>query len=180
MTEEQIIQEAMKAVPNYLASLRRTRPFDIMCCVKHWELPVIERLFRDQYNLKKYDTLSREKKRALENAQAHFEPKLIELTMPIKDKYMRERKLLEINSTTAKAMLCSVFADIGINIGVECQRYRAKLWIPILKNRYIQMYFRYKDLAKPELLDDMLKAVDDLRSALVRLGPGACVKIGNK
>jgi hypothetical protein len=42
------------------------------------------------------------------------------------------------------------------------------------------MYFRYKDLAKPELLDDMLKAVDDLRSALVRLGPGACVKIGNK
>ena len=178
MTEEQIIQEAMKAVPGYLESLRKTRVFDIMCCVKYWELPVIERLFREQQKLRKFDKLSREQQQALERARAYFEPKLIERTRPIQDKYMRERKLLELNATTAKAILTSVFADIGINVGVECQKFRAKLRVPILKNRYIQMYYRYKDLAKPELLDDMLKAVNDLRGALARLGPGACVKIG--
>ena len=180
MTEEQIITEALKATKGYIDNLRKTGVFDVMRCVKYVELPVIERLFREHHNLKKFDKLTREQRLDLEQVQAYFEPKLIERTMPIKDKYMRERKLLEINSTTAQAMLSSFFADNGINVRIECQQYRAKLWVPILKNRYIQMYFRYKDLAKPELLDDMLKAVDDLRSALARLGPGACVKIGNK
>lgn len=49
--------------------------------------------------------------------------------------------------------------------------------VNVAKGRYLRMYVRYRDLSDPDLMDKVLSAVADLKDVLVRLGPGACVKI---
>ena len=50
ISDEAIIAEAMKAVPDYLAGIRDTGDFNVAVCV-HRELSALEKLFKKSLNL---------------------------------------------------------------------------------------------------------------------------------
>lgn len=177
MTENEIIEEALKAVPEYMATIRMSGVFDVDRCVRHYEFKEIEKLFRQEKGLPRLSPLSVQQKAELERIQAYFAGRLTERTQEIKQRYLKGRKVREINAITAKALITSAFADAGMEAKVSAQRYRACVMVNVAKGRYLRMYVRYRDLSDPDLMDKVLSAVADLKDVLERLGPGACVKI---
>lgn len=178
MTEEQIIDEALGAVPEYLATIRTSGVFDVDRCVRKYEFAVIERLFRREKGLdtSRLTTLSAQDRAALRRIQDHFAERLTERTREIRQRYLQERRVREINAITAKALITSAFADAGMNASVSGQRYRACVTATLAGGRRLRLYVRYRDLSDPGLMERVLRAVADLEDALGRLGPGACVK----
>ena len=113
---------------------------------------------------------------ALRRIQDHFAERLTERTREIRQRYLQERRVREINAITAKALITSAFADAGMNASVSGQRYRACVTATLAGGRRLRLYVRYRDLSDPGLMERVLRAVADLEDALGRLGPGACVK----
>ena len=90
----------------------------------------------------------------------------------------KAEKIKAINGITAKSIISAAFAEAGYKVSIDVQCYRARVSVPILKGRRLRLYIRYRDLGKPDLMQGVLTAVEDLTDALTRLGPGACIKNG--
>ena len=178
MTEIEIIEEALKAVPEYMAKIRTSGVFDVEYCVRHYELREIEKMYRKEKGLQRLTPLSSGQKAALQRIQEHFMPGLMERTSEIKQRYLKGRKVQEINSITATALITSAFADAGMAVTVTPQRYRALVVVRLFKDRVLRMYVRYRDLSDLELMETVVGAVRDLRASLEKLGAGACVRNG--
>ena len=187
MTEDEILGEALGAIPEYLERIRQTGRFDLEECVR-LELGRIEKLCKGRrgrtpvpnvprpFSFRRDEAAAKAERTALEALLAHFRGILTERTIPVRDRYLRSRKVSEINAITAKALITSAFADAGMNASVSGQRYRACVTATLAGGRRLRLYVRYRDLSDPGLMERVLRAVADLEGALGRLGPGACVK----
>lgn len=184
MTEDEILDDALRAVPEYLATIRHTGLFDLERCVD-LAFKRIENLFRRGREPRPSDMPRRHfavklaaDRAEMDAALAHFRPILTGRIIPIRLKYIQERKVSEINAITAKSVLVAALNEAGFDAEVTGQRYRARVVIPVLKGTRLRFYVRYKDLNREDLLDGIVQAVRDLKDALVRLGPGAAVGNG--
>lgn len=188
MTEEEVLEDALSVVPEYLARIRQTGQFDLADCVA-LELRRIEFLFRHRRNrvrvpnltipklFSKYGEEAKAEQKALNQILAHYKELLTERTIPIRDKYLRGRKVSEINAITAKAIIAGRMQEAGYDDAeITGQRYRARVEVPIGKCNRVRFYVRYKDLTNEERLNEAVSAVGDLKNALERLGYGATVK----
>lgn len=174
LTGREIIDEAMQAVPEYLADIRSTGLFDLDACVRREERR-IQRLYKKNCGIRDHMPVSKQDIQAMDALCAHFEPQLRELTAEIQRKYLKGRKLSKINETWAKAIIPEPFKRAGIPVKVIGQRYRAKVVATLPGGTPVRFYVRYKELGKEGLLDDLLTAILDLKDALGRLGYGAVV-----
>lgn len=174
LTEQEIIEEALRAVPEYLANIRATGQFDLNACVRR-ECRRIQTLYKKHRGIRDYMPVSKQDMQAMDALCAHFEPRLRELTAEIQRKYLKGRKLSKINETWAKAIIPEPFKRAGLPVKVTGQRYRAKVVVTLPGGTPVRFYVRYKELGKEGLLDEFLTALLDLKNALERLGYGAVV-----
>ena len=169
MTEAEIVADALKAVPDYLATIRATGEFRLQDCMK-WELDRIKRLFRASRG-----PLGRRDIDEMDLVLAHFETLLPDATRPRMQRYLRGRRISDIYATRARNLITGLFADAGLEAGVTGQRYRARVETALSPDTLLRFYVRYRDLADKEAMNGTLKAVLDLRDALGRLGSGTAL-----
>lgn len=174
MTEEEIVGDAMRAVPDYLATIRDTGDFRLERCVG-FELGRIRKLFRESRARALPPSPAKVNLNELDIVLAYFEPLLRERTLPVMQHYLKGRRVSEINAAAARAILSGAFGGAGLDAEVTGQRYRARVDVKIRPGTVLRLYVRYRDLAKEGIVGDTLKAVLDLKDALTRLGPGASV-----
>ena len=187
MTEEEILNDAMKAVSDYLERIRQTGQFDLDRCVD-LELKRVEYLFKHRRNrpvrpnlprrlfVKKDEDIARKEIQALDAVLAHFKGPLTERTKPIQLRYIQGRKISSINAVSAKAIITPKLKAAGFDGLVIGQRYRARVEVPVTKTNQIRFYVPYKDLNWDEKLDEMIGSIRQLQELLEKLGTGAVIE----
>lgn len=174
LTEDEIIDEGLRAVPEYMERIRPSGVFNLENCVKA-EIKRVEQLYKSSLGIRQYAPMTKSQLQEMDAFTAHFVPKLTERTSTIQQRYMQQRRVSQINAVTASALIPEEFRKAGLKAEVFGQRYRAKVIVP-LAGTSVRFYVRYKDLGREGLMDDVIKAVLDLKDALNRLGYGAVVK----
>ena len=189
MTEEEILKEALKAVPEYLERIRQTGQFDLKECIR-LEQGRIEKLFKSRrgrpsvpnmprpLSFRRDEATAKAEKAALESLLAHFNGILTERTCLVQDRYLRSRRVSEINSIAAKATITARLKEAGYESVVTGQRYRARVEVQVAKGYRLRFYVNYKDINREGLLDGMAGAVGRIREDLESLGHGAVLKKG--
>ena len=176
LTEDEILTEALRALPEYLADIRVSGVFSPESC--------LNRCFRRIRNL-----LPEPEEKGLHGPDprvrkdmeadlvcAHFEPMLRERIDSVHRQFLREHAVRKLHATTAIAIIQSTFEKVGLQAEVSGQKYRAKAEVALPGGPTVRFYVRYKDLQKEGLADDLVKAVLDLKDAFLRLGPGAVIR----
>lgn len=175
MEENEIIEEALKAMPTYMAGLRPMGKFDLHHCVE-WLLKRVERILRAEMGIRSNAPLSRQHRQELDLALAHFEGPITERVLPIQQSYMKSRMLADINATTAKAALSAAFKTAELKAVITPQRYRAKVAVPLGDKLSLRFYVPYKSLADASALQDKIDAIRQMQDAATRLGYGVVLK----
>lgn len=173
LTEEEVISEALRAVPDYLESIRTTGVFQLDKCVA-LETKRIEKLYKKGIDIRQYSPMEKITFQNRNSFMAHFIPILTERTLPIQQRYMQQRRVSQINAITASALIQEGFKKVGLTAQVIGQKYRAKVVVPLMGTS-VRFYVSYKDLKREGLMDDIIKAVLDLKDAINRLGYGCVV-----
>ena len=189
MTEDEILGEALGAIPEYLERIRQTGRFDLEECVR-LELGRIEKLFRGRRgrpvvpnmprprSFRRDEATAQEEKTALEALLAHFRGKLMQRTILVRDRYLRSRRVSEINAIAAKAVITARLKEVGYESDVTGQRYRAKVEVLLAKGYKLRFYVYYKNVNREGFLDGVIRAVCRIREDLESLGHGAVLKKG--
>ena len=175
MTEKEIIGDALKAFPEYIATIRATGQFDMDKCLDY-ELRRVDVIFRREMGLRPYSPLDKSERAEREQYFAHFIPLLREATQPLMHRYLKGRRVQAINATMAKAVVTTALSGAGLKATVEGQRYRAKVVLQHTPHSQLSFYVRYKDLQEDGFMDGIIQAIADAREALSRLGEWAQVK----
>ena len=170
LTEEEIIRDALRAVPEYLESIRASGVFRLEKCVEE-ETRRLEKLYRTGKGIRQYLPLSKKELADMEAFTAHFIPILTERTLAVQQRYMKQRRISEINAITARELISAGFRKAGLTAEVTGQRYRAKVVVSLPAGN-LRFYVRYKDLGREGIMDDVVRAVLDLKDAVTRLGQG--------
>ena len=189
MTEDEILGEALGAIPEYLERIRQTGRFDLEECVR-LELGRIEKLFRGRRgrpvvpnmprprSFRRDEATAQEEKTALKALLAHFRGKLMQRTILVRDRYLRSRRVSEINAIAAKAVITARLKEAGYESEVTGQRYRAKVNVLLAKGYKLRFYVYYKNVNREGFLDGVIRAVCRIREDLESLGHGAVLKKG--
>ena len=189
MSEDEILGEALGAIPEYLACIRQTGQFDLEECVR-LELGRIEKLFKSRrgrpvvpnlprpFSFREDEAAARAERAALEALLAHYRGTLTERTIPVRDRYLRSRKVSEINAIAAKTVITARLKGAGYESEVTGQRYRARVEVPVAKGYKLRFYVYYKDVNREGVLDRVIRAVDPIREGLESLGYGVVLKRG--
>ena len=175
MTEAEIIKEALRAVPEYTPLIRQTGEFDLDKCVD-MELRRLSRLYKESHGSKIYAPLDRKTRQDLDAVLAHFAPLLRDATVPLRQRYLKGRRVQQINATSAGALIKAAFSQAGFKAQVKGQRYRAKVEIPITPKTSLFFYVRYRDLGTEGIMDGIVNAVRDLQQNVQRLGSEVTIK----
>jgi len=189
MSEEEILAEALGAIPEYLERIRQTGRFDLEECVR-LELGRIEKLFKGRrgrtpvpnmprpFSFRRDEAAAKAERTALEALLAHFRGILTERTIPVRDRYLRSRKVSEINAITAKAVISARLKEAGYECEVTGQRYRARVVVPLARGYRLRFYVYYKNVCREGFLDGVAGAVGRIREDLESLGHGAVLERG--
>lgn len=192
MTEEEVLQYALMAVSGYRERIRQTGKFDLDECVA-LELKRVEELFRKRRDKPKLQRpafsllrlFSREKNPAHNQEQeqerinevvAHYMPLLRERTVPLQQRYFRDRKISEINAVSAQAIINAKMQKFGLKATLTGQRYRVRIHAPLGKVNRLRFYVSYKDIHNDERLDEVVAALRQMQEAMDKLGSGAVVE----
>ena len=189
MTEDEILGEALGAIPEYLERIRQTGRFDLEECVR-LELGRIEKLFRGRRGrlvvpnmprpqcFRRDEAAAKIEKATLEALLAHFRGTLTQRTIPVRDRYLRSRKVSEINAITAKAVITARLKETGYESEVTGQRYRAKVEVRVARGYTLRFYVSYKNVNREGFLDGVIQTVGRIQTDLESLGHGAMLKKG--
>ena len=189
MTEDEILDEALGAIPEYLERIRQTGRFDLEECV-HLELGRIEKLFRGRRGrlvvpnmprpqcFRRDEAAAKIEKATLEALLAHFRGTLTERTIPVRDRYLRSRKVSEINAITAKAVITARLKEAGYESEITGQRYRARVEVRVARGYTLRFYVSYKNVDREGFLDGVIQAVGRIQADLESLGHSVVLKKG--
>lgn len=175
MTEEEIVCEALKAVPEYLERIRGTGVFELKDCVR-MELKRVENLYRDEHRPRLFYPKNGLDLGVLDTLLAHFEPILTQRTIPLRTKYLQSRMVSQIRFATAKPIIHDALKEAGLTGSISPQRYRARVDLDITPNTVLRFYVLFRDIGKEGVMEENIRAAIDIRNALARLGNGAALK----
>ena len=174
MTEDEVTNEGMKAVRDYLEVIRKTRDFRLEECVRR-EMWGVEMLFRRACGLRPRDAMSEGQAAEWEQIRSHYLPLFTELTLSLQRDYVKASKLSRMNATTVRAIIPGAFSRVGLTATVTGQLHRALVEVTLPTSR-VRFYIRYKDLEREGVMEDVVKSVLDLKDAMTRLGYGTVVR----
>ena len=175
LTDEELIEEAMKAVPDYLEMIRSTGNFDLGACLGK-EFGRLESLFKAKHGIRSLFQADPDERAEIDAVEFHLRPILTEKTRDIQQRYLQSRKVSQINGVTAKALIGAAFREAGLQADVTAQRYRARVEVRMPSGHMVRFYISYKKLKEEGVLEGCLEAVQKLMEGLTQLGYGAAIK----
>ena len=182
LTDEEILADALRAVPDYLSDIGKDGDFSMETCMKRCigrvkELykrsagPIVWPNFRTNAR-----TLAPEQVEDLTRVCVRLDAPLRARIEPVRQRFLKKRAVYRINRTTAASLIPSAFEEAGLQAVVTGQQYRARVEMSLPNGNHLRFYIRYKDMMKDGFMDDVVRAVTDLRDALSRLGGPVSLK----
>ena len=169
MTEDQVLERVARSIPGYLSGLREYhRDFDPAKCVEA-QVFELKELYKESRGLGPYGTFTIRDLHKLDALIGHFTPLMQEQARVAGQAYRKEQIVWMINGSTAQALLVPAFEQAGLTAEVTLQRYRAKVTVG-LGGRSVRFYVGFKAMAREGTVEDLVKAVLDLKDALCRIG----------
>ena len=169
MTEEEVLNYVATAIHDYLMRIRPQHgEFVLENCMAR-QISELKMLFRYSRGLGRRDTLTPQDIRELDLTINHFLPRMQDQARTVQLHYTQERTHWRIRGTSAAGLIKKAFEDSGLVAEIECQRYRAKVFID-LGGRTLRFYVAYKTLEKQGTLPNLVQAVLDLKDAARRIG----------
>lgn len=169
MTEDQILNEILKAVPEYLDRIKPDGDFNRQVCVEM----VIENL-RSMYKCSRgigyYDKMIVRDIKELDTITGHFFSAITDRVAAVEMAYKKEQMEAAINKTNAEAIVGPAFTNAGFDVKVECFKYAAAISVRIVGKNWAHFQIRYKELKTEGRLDSLISAVVDLKDAAIRIG----------
>lgn len=170
MTDEEVLDFTAKAIKEYMSRIRPHGEFVLEACVRS-QLGELKRFFLWSRGLsvRRPEHITSRDHQEWNLCSMHFEPLMRERARIYQMNYNKEEALWKIRGTSASAMIVNAFDEIGLKANVECQKYRAKVFVD-LGGRLLRFYVGYKAIEKRNCLPDVVQAVVDLKDAICRLG----------
>ena len=169
MTEEEVLNNVASAINDYLMRIRPQHgEFVLEDCMAR-QISELKLLFRYSRGLGRRDALSSKDVRELDVIINHFLPGMQEQARAVQLHYTKEQTMWKIRGTSAAELIKKAFNDSGLKAQIECQRYRAKVFVD-LGGRTLRLYVAYKTLEKKDTLPNVVQAVLDLNDAVCRIG----------
>lgn len=176
LTDEELVEEAMRAMPDYLEMIRATGNFDLDDCVRRG-MARLERLFKVKHGIRAFFQLDNREREEWTQAQDRIRPVLTEKMREIQLRYLRSRKVSQLNAVTAKVLIEGTFKAAGLDVDVTGQRYRARVIVDVPPSYAVRFYISYKKLMKEDgILEKTVDAVRKLVEAMSTLGYGAAIR----
>ena len=177
MTEEEVLNHVATAIHDYLMRIRPQHgEFVLEDCVAR-QVSELKMLFRWSIGLGRRENMTRQQYREQADIVDYYLPFMRERARAVQLNYTKEQTLWQIKSTAAEGMIKHAFEGVGLNAGVECQRYRAKVFID-LGGRTLRFYIGFKALEKEDTLQNLTQAVLELKDAACRIGGD--IKLGRQ
>ena len=176
MTEEEVFEHAETAIRDYLSYIRPHGEFLLEECISR-QVGELKMLFRWHRGLGRRDALSIRDVQDLNAIVSRYLPRLQERAREAQLRYTKEQTLWKIRSTAAAELIRKAFDDAGLKTEIECQRFRAKVFVNLGRNR-LRFYVGFKALEKGDKLPGIVRAVLDLKNAAERIGGD--VRIGRQ
>ena len=174
MSEEEIIREALKGAHAYISDIGHKGQFIMENCLAR-EYGRIEELFRASRGLGRYTRLDGRDRTELDLTLAYFGPILLERTLPIRDRFHKQKAVSAINAATAGARIRAAFGAAGIEVCVTEQKYRVRVTATLSDGLSVRFYVNYGDLSREGLMEELVEAVGDIRAGVARLGHGVAL-----
>lgn len=165
LSEQEILKEVQRVVPNYLAQVRNTGAFDFTACV-NFQVDELQRLYRQAHGF----SSRRKFRQGLEAFTAHFLPLIEQQTEEILTKFNKSRILMQVEAATARGILLPAFDQAGLEADIVCQRYRAKVTVRLTARQSLSFYVSYKSLREEHAQEKLVSAVLDMQDAAGRIG----------
>ena len=178
MTEEEILDEALTAIRDNIHFAKASGTFNTEFFVAR-ELDVIRKLFRND-RARWNAPLTPADQTEMDLTMAHFEPELIRRTLAFREKFLHERKISEINATTAEALINNRLGALGLEGSIKCGRYAASVEVLLGGSTFVRFRVNYKKMTDPRYMDDTFGALMNLKDAVSRLGLDVRIKTKRK
>ena len=169
MTEEQILDEVLKAVPEYLERIKPDGAFNRQICVEE-VVKNLRKLFKASRGIGYYDRMMVRDIRELDTLIGHFMPLITERVSAAERQYKKEQMVTAINVAKAEAIIVPAFESAGFEFKVSYFKYTASIRVRLFGNKWASFQIRYKNITGAGCLDDLVSAVVDLRDAAKRIG----------
>lgn len=169
MTEDQILNEIYKAIPEYLERIKPNGDFNRQICVEA-VVKNLRGLFKSSRGIGYYDKMMVRDIKELDTIIGHFYPSITDQVTAVEMRYKKEQMEAEINKTKAEAIIVPAFEGAGFEVKVDYFKYTASVRVRLVGKKWAQFQVRYKDINGEHCLDDLVSAVVDLRDAAIRIG----------
>lgn len=169
MTEEQILYEALKAIPEYMERIKPDGDFNRQVCA---EMAVnnLRSLFKSSRGIGYFDKMMVQDIKELDRIIRHFYPTITDRVAAVEMQYKKELMELAINKAKAEAIIIPAFERAGFKVKVEYLDHIALVSVRLIGKKWAQFQVRYKDINGDGCLDDLVAAVVDLKDAAIRIG----------
>lgn len=173
LDEEMVIRQALSVCKRYL---HPDAPGGNLQGCLNMEMEEVKACYRASVGKRRHDGLTPSELSEMEQVLAYFEPILLQRTMEIRDKMLKDKNLQRINFATAEAVIRSSLEAAGLKASITSQRYRAAVDAVLQGSTCVRFYVSYKNVRKPGYMDGVVAAVLDMKEALARLGVSARIK----
>ena len=169
MTEDQILNEIMKAVPEYLVQIKPGGEFNRQVCVE-MVIKNLRSMFKRSRGIGYYDRMMVRDIKELDTIIGHFFPAITDRVAAVEMQYKKDQMEAAINKAKAEAIIVPAFEGAGFEVKVEYNKYSASVNVRLVGKKWAQFQIRYRDIQGEGSLDDLVSAVVDLRDAVIRIG----------
>ena len=182
MTDEEILEDALRVVPEYLAGIGKDGDFCMETCIRRCigRVKYLYKKSASMFSLQNYPTsaqaMTAEQLDELTRLCVRLDAPLRQRIEPIRQRFLKRRAAYRINKVTASSLIPAAFKEAGLKAEVTGQQYRAKVEVPLPSGNLLRLYIRYKDLTKEGHIEEVVSAVTDLCDVLTRLGGAVSIK----
>ena len=169
MTEDQILNEILKAVPEYLNLIKPDGDFNRQVCVE-MVVKNLRSMFKRSRGIGYYDRMMVHDIKELDIIIGHFFPMITDRVAAVEMQYKKEQMEAAINKAKAEAIIVPAFEGAGFEVKVGYNKYSASVNVRLVGKKWAQFQVRYKSVQGEGSLDDLVSAVVDLRDAAIRIG----------
>lgn len=170
MTDEEVIREALKMVTEY-ANRHPGDEFNINECIDY-TLGAVKRIWRTARKYPPNSTLTYEDISEISILANRIATELRARTYIKATECLKNRKLLEINKTTAEALISYELRQRGFKFFFEWQKLRVKVSLQLESGNGMTFIVKYKDIREGKLqqiLEDIMAIVEPLNRTKINI-----------
>lgn len=164
LSDEQVMDEVVKAIPYYIADLKPNRDFTHEGCTEAVILRLKE-LFKESNGIGMFDELKEPDIQAFNALVDYFMPSISVRVSTAEVEYRKELMKAAIKKAGAKSNIVAAFDKAGFETRTEYFEHKVLVKVRLDDNRTTLFWVAYEDIKKEGYLDSLVETAIRLKDA---------------